>query len=263
MATRCEYLTARCPYGCEVWLHPKAVAPHADRCRKIPWTESRRPVTEVLLSEDEAERARSVCPPELVSTPTFSDDRLLNPRPGMYLHPGATNGVVVRSPLDGITGRRWWTVAQPASGAGRTVAEALDPDAFLPLEWELELTDQFVRCDICGDDVKPSRLKAHPRDELSVPVHLQRRRGPNLLGPRLPRPLPPARRRRANDVDGAEQPRALAEPTPRRPLPPLDGSPHRIRCVGRLQLASQRAREEPFDSGPTRASHTPNRSDSG
>lgn len=35
MATRCEYLTARCPYGCEVWLHPKAVAPHADRCRKM------------------------------------------------------------------------------------------------------------------------------------------------------------------------------------------------------------------------------------
>ncbi len=161
MATRCEYLTARCPYGCEVWLHPKAVAPHADRCRKIPWTESRRPVTEVLVAEDEVERARSVCPPELVSTPTFSDDRLLNPRPGMYLHPGATNGVVVRSPLDGITGRRWWSVAQAASGAGRAVAEAFDPDAFLRLEWELELTDQFVRCDICGDDVKPSRLKAH------------------------------------------------------------------------------------------------------
>lgn len=34
--TKCEYLTARCPTGCEVWLHPKAVTPHEARCPGHP-----------------------------------------------------------------------------------------------------------------------------------------------------------------------------------------------------------------------------------
>ena len=39
MRSRCEYLTARCTYGCEVWLHPRAVAPHRDRCAGHRWTD--------------------------------------------------------------------------------------------------------------------------------------------------------------------------------------------------------------------------------
>lgn len=39
--TKCRYLTARCPSGCESWLHPRAVEAHLQpgRCRGKPWVD--------------------------------------------------------------------------------------------------------------------------------------------------------------------------------------------------------------------------------
>ena len=161
--TKCEYLTARCPYGCEVWLHPKAVGPHAERCPGYRWTDSRRPVTEVLLGLAHADEARAVLPASVLIEPTFSGDRLLKPRPGMRLHTDATNGVVVRSPLPGVTGRRWWIVTRAAVQAGHDVESAFSPACFASLEQSLGLVDHFQRCDICGDDLTKRGLRGHQR----------------------------------------------------------------------------------------------------
>src|SRR5215210_5286208 len=98
---------------------PEGGHPSRRRCRGVPWTESRRPVTEVLLANEDANDARALLPSSVLVKPTISGDRLLNPRPGMRLHDSAVQGIVVRSPLEGITGRRWWTVARAAITDGR------------------------------------------------------------------------------------------------------------------------------------------------
>lgn len=161
--TRCEYLTARCTHGCEVWLHPKAVAPHAGRCTGERWTDRRRPVTQVFLNNEEAHEAIQICPPELLDHPKFSEDRILKPRPGMYVHDHMNRGLVLRSPLPNVTGRRWRTVVHGATQAGRPIDAAFEPDTFHRLEEELDLVDYLVGCDVCGDDVKPRGLKTHRR----------------------------------------------------------------------------------------------------
>lgn len=161
MATHCTYLTARCPHGCEVWLHPKAVVPHGHRCEGVPWTDHRRPITEVLLAEDAAELARSFLPPEVLHRPEFSDDRLLRPKPGMYLRVDVVAGVVVRSPLAEVSGRRWWTVVRTAAEVGRAIDAAFDAQGFERLEHELGTADTLVRCEVCGDDVSRRGLRNH------------------------------------------------------------------------------------------------------
>jgi len=161
MRSRCGYLTARCPYGCEVWLHPRAVGPHGDRCPGHRWTDNRMPVTQVALSDQQADLARLICPPTQLLRPSFSGDRLLNPRPGMRLHDSLVAGVVVQSPFPDITGRRWWTVLRAAHEQGWATDPALDPDGFHHLEKQLGLVDHFASCAICGDDITPNRMKAH------------------------------------------------------------------------------------------------------
>jgi hypothetical protein len=161
MRSRCEYLTARCPYGCEVWLHPRAVAPHHDRCPGHRWTDQRLPVTQTVLSDEQADLARVICPPEQLHRPDFSGDRLLNPRPGMRLHDGLVAGVVVESPVPAVTGRRWWTVVRTGHEQGWSTDLALEPESFHHLEQQLGLVDRFASCTICGDDITPNRMKNH------------------------------------------------------------------------------------------------------
>lgn len=163
MTTRCEYLTARCVLGCEVWLHPRAVASHGHRCPGHPWTDQRQPVTQTILDAEEAELARRICPPETLKQPSFSGDRLLKPRPRMYLRESLVAGIVIESPLEGVTGRRWWTVVRAADEQGWSTDAAHGPYGFLRLEQTLDLADHFVHCDICGDDITPRYLKNHRR----------------------------------------------------------------------------------------------------
>lgn len=161
--TRCQYLTARCPFGCEVWLHPLAVPPHERRCPGHRWTERRPQVAQVLLVDEDAERARILCPPEVVHQPTFSEDRMLSPPPAMRLRDEVVRGVLVESPLEGITGRRWWTAVRAATEQGWALDAALDADMFEALEQRLGLADHLVRCDVCGDDLTRRGLANHKR----------------------------------------------------------------------------------------------------
>jgi hypothetical protein len=161
MRSRCEYLTARCPYGCEVWLHPRAVAPHRDRCAGHRWTDQRLPVTQIALFDEQADLARLICPPEQLQRPEFRGDRLRNPRPGMRLHGGLVAGVIVESPVPAVTGRRWWTVVRTSHEQGWSTDLALDPESFHHLEQQLGLVDRFASCTICGDDITPNRMKNH------------------------------------------------------------------------------------------------------
>jgi hypothetical protein len=117
----------------------------------------------VILADDDAERARLICPPGTLHRPTFSGDRLLKPRPGMYLRVGLVSGIVVESPLESVTGRRWWTVVRTADERGLSTDAARHPVEFLQLEQQLGLAGHFVRCDICGDDVTAKRLANHRR----------------------------------------------------------------------------------------------------
>lgn len=161
--TKCEYLTARCPTGCEVWLHPKAVTPHEARCPRQPWTAGRRPPSEVLLADEAAEEARRLSPPELLKEPRFSTDRLLHPRPGGYLRVGITTGVVVRWPLATVTGRRWWAVMHTAAQQGTLFDPTCSLDDFMRAERRLGLENHFVRCEVCGDELSQRGLKSHQR----------------------------------------------------------------------------------------------------
>lgn len=120
-------------------------------------------MTQVLLADEEAELARSICPPEVLKGPDFSGDRLLKPRPGMYLRVELMGGVVVRSPLHGITGRRWWTVVRTAAERGKAIETPPGLADFLRLEQQLGLGDLLVHCDVCGDDTTPRGLKTHRR----------------------------------------------------------------------------------------------------
>lgn len=81
----------------------------------------------------------------------------------MYLRVGITTGVVVRSPLDMVTGRRWWAVLRAAAGHGASLDPGCSLDDFLLIEQRLGLQDHFVRCEVCGDDLSRRGLKGHQR----------------------------------------------------------------------------------------------------
>lgn len=75
-------LTARCPQGCETWLHPRAVWLHTNdpkRCREHPSVDDLADST--LIAAPLAQEVAAILPRHLVSRPHFSGDRLLHPRP--------------------------------------------------------------------------------------------------------------------------------------------------------------------------------------
>lgn len=156
-------LTARCPTGCEVWLHPNAVAAHRDHCPGVPWTDRRLPVSEVLLAGDQAPVALDICPDDVLALPTFSDDRTKRYVPGLYLREEVRRGIVVRSPLEGVTGRRWWRAVRLAAKREVPRDGTFDPLGFEALERHLGIADSLVTCGICGDDLTPGHLDRHQR----------------------------------------------------------------------------------------------------
>lgn len=112
--TKCHYLTVRCQ-ACETWLHPKAVAAHAQpgRCKGSPWDEELDDAR--LVTGDMAELFARVLTPDLVGRPTFSEDRVLSPGVGERLRGEVYQGVVVRSPLVSVDSSRWVVVATAAA----------------------------------------------------------------------------------------------------------------------------------------------------
>ena len=162
--SKVHYLTARCPQGCEAWLHPRAVEPHLgdpDRCRTRPWVDEI--ADEALISAPLAHDVAKVLPPALLSRPSFSGERLRSADPDDYLNIDLCQGVMVRSPVPGVRAQRW-AVVTSAVARDRGVAaidEATSAAGFAALETQLRAEGRLTVCSICGDTTTVRGLRSH------------------------------------------------------------------------------------------------------
>jgi hypothetical protein len=161
---RSTYLTARCPTGCEAWLHPYALDQHLDgRCRGHPWVDD-LPDTAVIPTGytgvilgcvDEA----------LIGTVGSERSGRVDARDGRLRHPAPPNpGTLrLRSPLDGVPARRWLVVALAAADrfGNDGIRQALDPDRFSELQDELLPAGAYLDCPICGTFIHSRALRGH------------------------------------------------------------------------------------------------------
>ncbi|MGQ0744933.1 MAG: hypothetical protein ACT4OS_11475 [Acidimicrobiales bacterium] len=155
---RVHYLTIRCPFGCEAWLAPPWLDGHRDRCTGRPWVDDLpdravvpAPLAGVLLS---------VLPRALVDDAQRpSVTRAQQDRVALDFRFGAC----VRSPVAGVTARRWLRVAIAALEAKglESVRRALSPDGFGQLERELIEPGADVACPECGECVTARGLATH------------------------------------------------------------------------------------------------------
>jgi hypothetical protein len=147
------YFTARCPVGCECWLHRYAVAGHLTRCGGFPWVDDGIG-DEAMVSDEEARAVMTVLPEELWDVPDHAG----------VVH-GWFHGEVVTSflsPFPGIAPRRWSQVAAAALAAGIVEpAGLLDVDTFRRVERTLALTRNLAVCDRCGMTVRRGGLSVH------------------------------------------------------------------------------------------------------
>lgn len=164
---RTTYLTARCSTGCETWLHPKAIAGHYEpgRCRGRPWIDDLPDVA--VIPAEHAPFIQAIVEPELVGAVRRSDTTRVDPDDGRFKEqvppsPGMTN---VRSPIPGVSARRW---LRTAIAAGDTwgperIEQLHDPELFAALEGELIDRTKYTVCPICGTSVSKSSLGNHQR----------------------------------------------------------------------------------------------------
>ena len=161
--TRCRYLTARCPTGCESWLHPRAVEAHIEpgRCRGKPWVDDLQ--DDALIPEPAASTFSQRMPAHLVGPVNVSQDRLGRFHPAERLRYDVLDGIVVRSPIDGVRARRWLYVVTAAieRHGPQVVDRALTPVGFREVERELDPDGWLVDCPDCGDAVGRSGIKLH------------------------------------------------------------------------------------------------------
>lgn len=161
--TRSKYLTARCPLGCEVWLHPKAVGPHGrpGRCQHVAWVD--RLEDEYLVAAPFAVDVSRLLPPDLVQRPEFSESRLLRPRAGEYIRDEVCQGIVLHSPVNGVRAQRWATVVQCAyreTGFG-AIAAGLTEEGFAAIEQQLLAEGRLATCGDCGETTTCRGLQHH------------------------------------------------------------------------------------------------------
>lgn len=153
--TRWHYLTARCPLGCESWLHPAAVRAHLEpgRCRRHPWVDD---VTEsVIVQGGSVRRPMDWVPARFVA----------GPRPD-WPPLGMLNGeeaIAISSPIQGVAPREWLQVVEAALAVQGTevVARALDPVCFSDLRTQYGQPGRLVVCDHCGCTVERRGLTSH------------------------------------------------------------------------------------------------------
>ncbi len=150
---RCHYLTARCPSGCECWLHPGAVAGHVGRCRRHPWVDD--VVESTIVTGPRAVLLAITLPPELLGGPS-GHTRPLSPLNG-------EPAVALYSPIAGVAPRRWAQVAlAAATESGQSaITDALDPARFTELEGTFGKPDELAVCPACGHTVSRRSLAGH------------------------------------------------------------------------------------------------------
>ena len=161
---RAAYLTARCPTGCEAWLHPYALDQHVEgRCRGHPWVDDLADSAVVPTSYTDA--ILGVVDESLVRPLPMDRSRRVDGRDGRLRNPSPEHGGMFRihSPLEGIKARRWLVVAAAAADRwGRDgVRQALDEQRFDELQDELLVPGSYVDCPVCGAFVSALALHAH------------------------------------------------------------------------------------------------------
>lgn len=162
--TKSHYLTARCPQGCETWLHPRAVWAHtndSDRCRQHPWVDDIADTA--LIAAPLAQKVASVLPGHLVGLPGFSCDRVLHPNPGDYLRIDLCQGIVVQSPVEGVMAQRWAIVVAAAERAagGSVIERAMTAAGFAEIEQRLTEEGRLARCPDCGATATARGMTTH------------------------------------------------------------------------------------------------------
>jgi hypothetical protein len=154
--TRTHYLTARCPTGCECWLHPKAVDAHVrlGRCLGHRWVDDA--AGSAMVAGVEAAVLLAVLPDYLVDLPDRDGHAVT------WLHGDRVVSFV--SPILGVAPRRWSRVvlAAAARDGGVEVARVLDREGFAGLEAELG-QPELVVCGRCGETVTRRGLVGHQR----------------------------------------------------------------------------------------------------
>jgi hypothetical protein len=161
MRTKSHYLTVRCPFGCEAWLHPKALRSHESRCARHQWTDA--VADGALVADPLASLLRAHLAPDHCTRPTFSSDRILKPGPSEYLYPELLHGAIVHSPIPGVPARTWaYVVAASTRMHGESVvSRAMEPAGFRHLEAEVQAYERFTACDDCGTVVTLRGLRTH------------------------------------------------------------------------------------------------------
>ena len=162
--TKSHYLTVRCQ-DCECWLHPRAVPSHEIRCPGRPWVADIGRTT--LVTGELAEQLRRLLPEDLVGRPTFSAERLLSPGPGEFLHPEVCDGIVVASPVSGVSSRVWAQVAKAGlrEGGETALRRVMTAEGFA--EVRAELVVDLVECPHCGQAVTQRGLGVHQRTNIA------------------------------------------------------------------------------------------------
>ena len=79
------------------------------------------------------------------------------------LHAEVVHGIVVRSPIQGVSARRWVYVVRAAtdSQGPHAIERAITPGGFAELEGGLDADAWLVDCPDCGETVKRSRINLH------------------------------------------------------------------------------------------------------
>jgi ribosomal protein S27E len=162
--TKSQYLTVRCQ-DCECWLHPRAVPSHEIRCPGRPWVTDIGRTT--LVTGELAEQLCRLLPEDLLGRPTFSAERLLSPGPGEFLHPEVCHGIVVASPVPGVSSRVWAQIARAGlrEGGESAVRQAMTADGFAELRATLAV--DLVECAHCGQALTERGLATHQRTNIA------------------------------------------------------------------------------------------------
>lgn len=157
---RAQYLTIRCPLGCEAWLQPSALDRHLDpgRCRQHPWVDDL--VDSAVVPSPLAGLVLSVLPEELVAEAEHPEvSRSRRNDVGFDFRFGRR----IRSPLEGVRARRWLLVATAVleQQGLRAVQGTLTLEGFLELEQAVLVPGQQVDCPDCGEFVTRRGLGGH------------------------------------------------------------------------------------------------------
>lgn len=162
LVAKCRYLTARCPGGCEVWLHPRAVEPHVEfgRCRGKPWVDEVE--DSALVPKPAAALFIERLPSSLIGPVNVSQDRVLRHRSTQGVRDEVLQGILVRSPVDGVRARRWVCVVMSAveRHGSEAIERAVTSAGFEEIERKLG-EDWLVDCPDCGDTVGASSINLH------------------------------------------------------------------------------------------------------